>query len=206
VGTVGLLLDAGADADAKTAWGGTPLTLALLFDRSAGPWRTKTAARLLEVCGLSARWRSAGATQRETHLPSDCNLPGQSAKRRSDDRGKVYGEVSVRRRLTQHRRFGAHSCKHHHVQAPSALRPSHSGSRTPPGCTTAPKQHLADCSRNFFTRRAAQTRMRSSAARRCCSACAPATRCPRRSCCRSWRCSCAPAPRRPPALTGTRGA
>ena len=49
VGTVGLLLDAGARADVRTAWGGTPLTLALLFDRSAGPWRTETAARLLEV-------------------------------------------------------------------------------------------------------------------------------------------------------------
>jgi hypothetical protein len=49
VGTVGLLLDAGAEANVRTAWGGTPLTLALLFDRSAGTWRTETAARLLEV-------------------------------------------------------------------------------------------------------------------------------------------------------------
>ena len=57
VGTVALLLDAGADANAKMAWGGTPLTLALLFDRSAGPWRTETAARLLEVC--LANWRSS---------------------------------------------------------------------------------------------------------------------------------------------------
>ena len=112
VGTVGLLLDAGADANAKTAWGGTPLTLALLFDRSAGPWRTKTAARLLEVRALCRRDCRLG--QKQKCYTSEPTL--QLNRRSTDGRQYHVGQV-LQRCLRQRLSCSAHSCEPEHIPA-----------------------------------------------------------------------------------------